>query len=224
MKTDGFRMAVNLGLFVVLCVCLCPLLPGAAHAVSYDYLINELQRDDWERVILSPDRLKSFKDDKLFRDLVNVADNRGLDWRIRIRGIKTLGALKTSAALSNLVAMFNDPFFNAECPSIKSYVAEALGNYNDLHTVDTLIDGLTDAELLVRESSIKSLGKIASPKALPHLVKLLNDNSLAVKISAIYALERIGDRLAVPYLQRFIDATTDSFLKETALRVINSIR
>ncbi|MCI0469447.1 MAG: hypothetical protein L0Y62_05205, partial [Nitrospirae bacterium] len=81
MKTDGFRMAVNLGLFVVLCVCLCPLLPGAAHAVSYDYLINELQRDDWERVILSPDRLKSFKDDKLFRDLVNVADNRGLDWR-----------------------------------------------------------------------------------------------------------------------------------------------
>ena len=59
--------------------------------------------------------------------------------------------------------------------------------------VEALISGIGDRELLTREASIQSLGRIGDPKAVQHLVVLLGDRSYAIRLSAIKALEEIGD-------------------------------
>ncbi|MBI3592529.1 MAG: HEAT repeat domain-containing protein [Nitrospirae bacterium] len=211
------RKTVKLFPIVLSCIIFFLMLSGLSGAVEYDGLISEFQKDDWERALLNDRGIQKFQDEKLFNDLVRLINNRGLDWSVRIRGIKLLGEIKTAKAVANLVDMFNDPFFNHECPSIKSYVAAALGNFsNDPAVVDALISGLNDGELLVREASIQSLGRIGNHRAVPHLITVLNDKSFAVKASAINALQKIGDQRAVPYLKTLADTTDDRHLKEVA--------
>jgi HEAT repeat protein len=197
--------------------------PETATASEHDALISEFKKNDWESRLLNPQSIERFKDEKMFNKLVDIVDNRGLDWRIRIRGIKLLGEINTPKAAASLIEMFNDPFFNAECPSIKLYVAAALGNFkNDNRVVDTLISGINDRELLVREASINALGRIGSFKAVPYLIAVLNDKSFAVKVSSVMALEKIGDPRAVPHLKTLANSTADPHLKEIALLALKN--
>lgn len=209
---------------VVACAIFLQSFAGMSFAVEYDALIAEFQRDDWETRFLSRQRMDVFREEGAFNSLVSLVNNSGIDWTVRIRGIKLLGELRSPKAATNLVGMFNDPFFNHECPSIKSYVAVALGNYkNDAFVVDALIRGLNDGELLVREASIQSLGNIGDSRAVPSLITLLNDNSFAVKYNAIVAMEKIGDSKALPYLKTLAESKEDSTLKNAALLAMQKI-
>ncbi|GAB4418970.1 MAG: HEAT repeat domain-containing protein [Thermodesulfovibrionales bacterium] len=169
-------------------------------------IFNELKTNKWETRLLNDKGIEAFKNKSNFDNLIGIIDNRGIDWRIRIRGIKLLGETRTPEAATNLVRMFNDTFFSHECPSIKSYVAAALGNYKDDTTVVlALIDGLKDREILVREESAKSLGRVGNPMAVPYLVEALKDRSFAVRINAIRSLALIGDFRAYPHLKQIMD-------------------
>ena len=83
-----------------------------------------------------------------------------------------------------LLSIFNDPFSNWECPSIKSYTVTALGYYKGNQKVlDTLIKATSDRELLTREAAIQSLGRIGDARAVPQLLGLLEDPSTAIRLS-----------------------------------------
>jgi len=124
-----------------------------------------------------------------------------------------------------LPPIFNDATLNWECPALKSYTAMALGSFKgDKRVVDALISGIDDDELLTREASIRSLGKIGSQKAVPQLIRVLNDQHVSIRLSAIKALGEIGNPQAVPYLQRIAESESDSIVKGQAEAALSELR
>jgi HEAT repeat protein len=181
-----------------------------------DAMIDDLSKDGWESRFMNQHKLETLKSDLNFKKLIWIADNGGLDWRIRIRAIKVLGEMRYYNAMPYIIAMFNDPFFNNECPSIKSYVATALGNYTDYTVVEALIGGIDDAEILVREEAVKSLGKIGDKRAVSYLINALNDKSFAVRAAVIRSLAQIGDVSAISHLRDIVNGNDDSLIKREA--------
>jgi HEAT repeat protein len=91
---------------------------------------------------------------------------------------------------------------------------------NGRHFTDILIDQLYSENPIIRESAVIALGKIGTPKAVPHLIKLLNEDSLIIQICA--ALARIGDQSAFkPVLP--ILGHPDKTIRHAAIAVINSL-
>jgi len=201
------------------------LLPAGLFAIDSQEIFNKLSMNGWESEMLNDRAMEAFRDKSNFDNLIGIIDDRGVDWRVRIRGIKLLGRIGTPGAATNLVRMFNDTFFTHECPSIKSYVAEALGNYRgDTMVVLALIDGLKDREILVREESARSLGRIGSPAAVPYLVEALRDRSFAVRINAIRSLALIGDFRAYPHLKQVMDdRKEDPVIRDAASAALDTL-
>lgn len=200
-------------------------LPVRLSGVDSQEVLNKLSMNGWESGMLNDMGVEAFRDKSNFDNLIGIIDDRGIDWRIRIRGIKLLGKIGTPGAATNLVRMFNDTFFTHECPSIKSYVADALANYrDDTMVVLALIDGLRDREILVREESAKSLGRIGSPAAVPYLVEALRDRSFAVRINAIRSLALIGDFRAYPHLKQVMDdRQEDPVIRDAASAALDTL-
>jgi hypothetical protein len=207
----------------LICLTVFSFASGPAFAVS-DSMVAEFERADWDARILTDQGIARFRTDPQFQELLSMVNNPGIDWGIRIKGIKLMGAMGTDRAATHLVDMMNDPFFNHECPSIKSYVAAALGNYRgDSSVVTALINGTKDRELLVREASVRSLGMIGDRRAVPAVIEALKDESDAVRLRAISALGRIGDPQAVPYLRGIADGPGDRVIKEQAAGALQEI-
>jgi hypothetical protein len=187
-------------------------------------LVSELQRPDWHAYFSSP--AEKEKLNRSFDTLVSLTGNKGIDWRIRIRGIVLIGETDNPGKASILMHMFHNPFFNALCPSIKTSIVIALSNIdNDPKVVDTLIGGMRDPEIEVREASIRALGRIGSERAVPFLIHALKDRSFAIRRSAILSLGRIRDRRALPFLRKVAEGDRDPVLRmvaETTLRKMKS--
>ncbi len=210
---------------VALFFCFVILYPsGKLFASGDDLLVAELQKADWhERFSTQPqkERLNSS-----FDTLLSLVRNKGIDWRIRIRGIVLIGETDNPGRAAILIRMFHNPFFNAECPSIKTSIVIALSSIdNDPKVVDTLIGGMSDSEIEVREAAIMALGRLGSGRAVPFLIEALKDRSFAIKRSAILSLSRIDDRRAVPFLKKMAEGDRDPLLRsvaETALTKMKS--
>jgi HEAT repeat protein len=196
------------------------LVPGKVFASDYDTLVAQLRQDNWH-VYFSHDGEKLNKD---FDPLLELANNRGLDWRIRIRGIILLSETTEPRRADVIVGMFRNPFFNSECPAIKTSVVTALGAIgNDKGVVDALIDGMNDGELQVREASIESLGRLRSKKAVPFLINKLSDRSFSIRISAIRSLGQIKDQRAIPVLKNIADSDPDNLIRNEATLALNKM-
>jgi len=185
---------------------------------SLDRVKTELGSSDWKIRLAAIEKLEKRRDEKSLDMLMDVAGTRSEYWPVRIKAIVLLGEAQDLRAVELLLSIFNDTFSNWECPSIKSYTALALGNFKgNSKVVEALISGIGDPELLTREASIRSLGRIGDPKAVQHLVGLLGDRSYAIRLSAIKALEEIGDPQAIPHLQHMAEIDSDSFIRSQAL-------
>lgn len=195
----------------------------SAFAFNSDSLVAEFQKSDWEAHLLTDKELARFRDEASFQELLSMVNNNGIHWTTRIRMIRFMGELGTEKAAALLVDMFNDPFFNRECPSIKSYVATALGGCRGFYVVNALISGISDREVLVREAAIQSLYRIGDARAVPHLIGALGDKSDAVKLKAISALGRIGDSSAIPHLEGMAYKTEDPIIKSLALLALQGM-
>lgn len=177
-------------------------------ANSYAYGINDLLKEldvpHWREKIMEESFLEQFKSPEKFRVVVDLADARGYDWRYRIRAIRMLGYMKTPQAKESLLQMFQDHFFHHECPSLKSYVAEALGDFNpNERLMEILVEGLKDPEVLVREATAKSLGRIKMPESVKYLTEAFNkEKSIAVKIAIILALKSIASTEAQNFIKQ----------------------
>jgi HEAT repeat protein len=183
----------------------------------------DLDDRHWEVRLAAVEKLGKINDEKALDMLMQVADTRGEYWPVKIKAIQFLGEAADPKAITLLISIFDNPFLNWECPSIKSYTALALGNFKgDERVVDTLIEGINDRELLAREASIQSLGKIGNPKAVSHLLQALNDKNVTIKLSTIKALENIGDPQAIPHLRNIAENDGDPVVKDLAETALNN--
>jgi HEAT repeat protein len=193
-------------------------------AEDFNKIKADLNDRHWEVRLAAVEKLGKINDEEALNLLMQVADTREEYWPVKIKAIQLLGEIADPKAVTLLMSIFNNPFLNWECPSIKSYTALALGNFRgDERVVDTLIKGINDHELLTREASIDSLGKIGNPKTVPYLLHALNDQNVTIKLSTIKALENIGDPQAIPYLQHIIENDNDSLIKKRARVVLNNL-
>lgn len=205
-------MTIRIYFFIVLIF----LFSNTVSSFGDERLINELSQDNWESQFMDQRILEDLKKEDNLDKLLLIANNKGLDWRVRIRVIKILGEMHYKRVIPYLIKMFNDPFFHNECPSIKSSIASALGNYNDKDVINSLINNINDPEIIVREEVIKSIGRIGDSSTLPYLINTLNDKNFAIKIASIKAIEKIGDSSAISALKRIISEDKDILLKREA--------
>ncbi len=213
-----------LALTLLVCLLILPLKASEVFGTTSEELVKKLELENWEDLFYKRGELKRYKEGDRFRTLVEVVENKGLDWHIRIKGIRLLSNTHNVAAPDILIGMLYDPFFNHECPAIKSSVAEALGNFKrDHRVVDALLHSMNDEEIHVREASVDSLGKIGNKKAVPALLKVLNDKSVAMRIAAIRALGRIGDPSAVASIQRIAVKDVSEEVRSVAADVIHRL-
>jgi len=173
-----------------------------AYSLTVDELLKEIDTPQWREKISDPAFVEKFKNPEMLSTVIKLADARGYDWRYRIRAIKLLGSIGTPQAEEALLGMFQDPFFHHECPSLKSYVADALGDFKpSMRLLEVLKEGLKDNETLVREATAKSLGRIKMPEAVRYLKEaFLSERTLAVRIAIVNALKSI----ATPEAKNFI--------------------
>lgn len=187
----------------------------------FDNLVKKLEKDDWQELFYKKGEINKYKDGDGFKTMVEVAENKGLDWHIRIKAIRILSHTENNMVADILMHMLYNPFFNHECPAIKSSVAEALGNFKgDGRVVDALIHATNDEELLVREAAVNSLGMIGDKRAVKHLVSLLNNKNIAIRIASIRALGKIGDISAKDYLQMVAENDSNDTVRKKAKDII----
>lgn len=173
------------------------------HAYSMDDLLNELDTSHWREKISDLSFINQFKSPEKFSIVVSLTDARGVDWRYKIRAIKLLGNIGTPQAEEALLKMFQDHFFHNECPSLKSYVAEALGSFKPgKRLMEILKEGLNDGEVLVREATVRSLERLKMPDSVKYLKEaFMHEKSEAVKIAIIEALKTIGTTEALNFIK-----------------------
>jgi HEAT repeat protein len=192
---------------------------------DFEQMSQGPESSDWEVRLSEIEKLEHKKDQDTIDLLMKIAGTRDEYWPIKVKAIRYLGESKDLKTVDLLLTIFNETFPNGECPSIKSSAALALGNFRDNpRVVDALLNGVNDRELLVREASIRSLGKVGSPTAVIPLIRLLDDPRFAVKLSAIKSLREIGDQRAIPYLQRIAENDTDAVVKDEAKAALDSLR
>ncbi len=190
------------------------------HSNVYSYTIEELYAEldtpQWLEKVSEPLFIEKFRQDKTIKTVIEFADSKGIDWRFRIRAIKLLGNTGTSVAQKALLDMFQDPFFHNECPSLKLYLADALGNFPPSRRhLEILKDGLKDREVLVREATARALGRLKIDDAAIYLKEaFLTENSIAVKIAIIYALRDIGTSDALNFIKDELSNGKNNKLKE----------
>lgn len=197
---------------------------GISIAENIDKLISDLDRGDLRTRLSAVEELGRIRDEKSIDLLMNVADTSGEAWKIKTRAIRLLGEIGNAKAVDLLTKIFNDPFLNHECPAIKWNAAIALGNFKkNPRVTHTLINGLEDDNLVIREGIIQSLGKTGDPKAVPLLISLLQDKSFAIRMSAIKSLGEIGDHQAISPLKHIVDNDDDPYMKNEALSALKNI-
>lgn len=188
----------------LICLCMVFIFFLSAEAYTIDDLLSELDTADWTEKVANPVFVQKFKSPEMTSIVVKLADARGYDWRYRIRAIKLLGNIGSLQAEEALLGMFQDHFFHHECPSLKSYVADALGYFKpEKRLMEILKEGLKDPEVLVREATAKSLGRLKMPESVSYLKEaFLSERSKAVKIAIINALKSIGTDDAKGFIRK----------------------
>jgi HEAT repeat protein len=191
-------------------------LSTSVNAYNINDLLKELDIPQWCEKISNPIFVNQFNTQEKLKAVIDLADARGYDWRYRIRAIRLLGHIGTPQAQEALLSMFQDPFFHHECPSLKSYVAEALGDFSaSKRLLEILKEGLKDPELLVREATAKSFGKIRMPESVKYLKEAFDsEKSLAVKIAIVNALKSIGTEEANIFIKQIASDGNNKDLKD----------
>ncbi len=209
---------------LIFCVITCDPRPAMSYVSYYDVVVAELRRDDWHTRLKEKGTI-NLKEEKIFDTLVDLINNTGLDWRIRIRGIHALTETGDPRTADVLIRTLQNSFITDECPAIKSNLATELGNFrDDTRVVDALIAGLDDPEVLVKEASIESLGKIGNPKAVPFLIERIKDGNFTVRLHAIRSIGRIGDKKVIPLLETIVDHEKDSYIRNEAASALARLK
>lgn len=206
-----------LSLFISYCIA------NEAFTLNIKDIEAQLDSRDWQVRLSAVEKLGKIRDKKSLNLLIQVAGTRAEYWPVKIKAIQFLGEIADPSALDVLLDIYNDPFLNSECPSIKSYAATALGYYkNSEQAYRALIEGIDDPELLTREAVIESLGRLGRTEAVDILLPLLNSNIFTVRHVTIKALANIQDKRAISPLKKLAENDKDPLVREIAARALKN--
>ena len=91
-------------------------------------------------------------------------------------------------------------------PSVRMYIALAMGRTENPIYGEPLLEGLTDADKGSRVAAIKALGNLALTSSINHLVNFTGlNNSVEERLSATISLGNMNDQSVVPTLQNLIN-------------------
>ena len=91
-------------------------------------------------------------------------------------------------------------------PSVRMYIALAMGRTENPIYGEPLLEGLTDADKGSRVAAIKALGNLAFTSSINHLVNFTGlNNSVEERLSATISLGNMNDESVVPTLQNLIN-------------------
>ncbi len=212
--------------FAFLVLAAATVVPSTVSAAdSLQKIREDLNNMDWEVRLATVQKLRNSKDENTVNLLLAVANTRSERTSVKITAIELLGEAGDPRAIEILLPIFNDATLNWDCPAIKTYAAVALGSFRgDARVVDALIRGIGDQELLTREASIQSLGRIRSAKAVPLILSALSDQHVSIRLSAVNALGEIGDPRAIPDLQRIAVSDIDPVVKNQAKTALDKLQ
>ncbi|MFZ5906461.1 MAG: HEAT repeat domain-containing protein [Nitrospirota bacterium] len=182
-----------------------------------------LTTEDWQTRLAAVERLVRRNDQETVSFLIRLAENRNEDWRVQRKAIQLLGEAGDPRAIDLLTFVLHSNTSDWKCPALQSAAATALGSFpGNNHVQEVLIEGTRNRELIIREASITSLGKIRAPEAIPHLLPFLRDKNIAIRHSTISALVQIGDPAAVSSLREVAGHDNDAAVREAAKRAVKS--
>jgi len=110
--------------------------------------------------------------------------------------------------------------FETDDVDVRKFIIDIAGEIAHRSMIPLLVLALKDDDENVKASAVEHLGTLKEPLVVDSLISILSENDLWTSYPAIEALGRIGDIKALPYL---IEALTDRFLREPALRALGSI-
>ena len=114
--------------------------------------------------------------------------------QIRIESINAFMKKPSPLFRQRLIEMADD-----QSPNVKWYALRALGDYGDPEAAPVFINGLSNEDWLIRESSITGLLQIKDPAVLeetiPCILLALNDKNISVRIATLEHLKIRDKRL-----------------------------
>ena len=137
--------------------------------------------------------------------------------RLRVvRALMLIGDARASKPLARLLASEEDT-------EVRDEIAAALGTQGlaGSDAVSACIRALGDASRSVRSHAARSLGRLASPRAAPHLVRALGDGYWSVSRDAENSIVNLGSK-AVPSLIEALGARTPA-IRLRAARILGVI-
>lgn len=138
---------------------------------------------------------------------------------VRLRVVRALmltGDARAAKPLARLLSTEEDP-------EVREEIAEALGAQGlaGPDAVNACIRALGDTSRAVRSHAARSLGRLADPKAAPHLVRALGDGYWSVSRDAENSIINLGTK-AVPSLIEALGSRAAA-VRSSAARALGSI-
>lgn len=163
----------------------------------------------------------------------------------RIAAAERLGALKHTAAIDRLFAIFESAEtylaraigaalramdagakvvkgLRSPDPAVRERAAERLLRLGDPKTEAAILDGLKDPEPRVRRALIQALARIPGQKPRQAIEKALKDRDPSVRSMAAAGLGATKDAAVAPVLKAALDAETDDIARDFIERAIRT--
>jgi hypothetical protein len=119
-----------------------------------------------------------------------------VDQDVVFEATRALGKMKSKTAFKHLIRLLD-----SDDPDLCASTADALGNIGIKHSA--LLNLLAHKDRFVRESAVRSLGKLREAMAVEPLIDLMRNDSISdVRIAATEALELIGGDVAKKAIDR----------------------
>jgi len=113
---------------------------------------------------------------------------RNKNYRVRLSGVVSLGAVVSKKASRPLIGMLNDAHW-----LVRGSAAEALGTIGDVQASKPLVLSLRDSSWYVRQHAAFALGKLKDPRAVRPLLLAFKDKNEIIRVAAANALNEIAD-------------------------------
>lgn len=179
---------------------------------NFEKLIKDLQSPDLKLRVNAIEELGELGNLKAIKPLSKLINDS--NEQIRECSIWSLGRLKASDVLIDNL--------NHELDSVRKFIVEVLGNFEDENATRPLIKLLEDPDEEIRANAAWSLGKIGSKSALEPLIKCISDESEEVRENVAWALGKLKEIRTIPYLLQIIN-DPDEIVRNNAKESIEKI-
>ena len=143
---------------------------------------------------------------------------RDKNYRVRLSGVVSLGAISSKKASRPLIEMLADKHW-----LVRGSAAEALGTIGDVQALKHLIQSLRDRSWYVRQHAAFALGKLKDSKAVRPLLLAFKDKNEVVRVASAKALNEIADPITAIEMIRGL-ADNNPFIRKSSAEALGKMK